>query len=228
MSTGVGLIIAVKRLGAAKTRLAPLFGDRTRERVVLAMLADTLAAAAAARAVQSVTIVTPDADETGVAALAAELAVRVLADPTPAGHSDPLNNALRAAAAFVGAETPNVAALQGDLPALRTVELDQAIVAARAFPRSFVADRHGTGTSALFAFGVPLDPTFGTNSAVSHRNSGAIELAEPWPGLRCDIDTPDDLDAARHFGIGSATAREIDMVNGSVSGAASNPHCDRR
>mgnify|MGYP000709292461 CR=1 FL=1 len=156
MSTGVGLIIAVKRIGAAKTRLAPLFGDRTRERVVLAMLADTLAAAAAARGVQSVTIVTPDADETGVAALAAELAVRVLADPTPAGHSDPLNNALRAAAAVVGAETPNVAALQGDLPALRTVELDQAIAAARAYPRSFVADRHGTGTSALFAFGVAM------------------------------------------------------------------------
>ena len=119
MSTGVGLIIAVKRLGAAKTRLAPLFGDRTRERVVLAMLADTVAAAAAVPAVQSITIVTPDITQRGVAALG----VRVLADTTPAGHPDPLNNAIRIAAAAVGTETPNIGALQGDLPALHTAEL---------------------------------------------------------------------------------------------------------
>lgn len=220
MSTGVGLIIAVKRLGAAKTRLAPLFGDRTRERVVLAMLADTVAAAAAVPAVQSITIVTPDITQRGVAALG----VRVLADTTPAGHPDPLNNAIRIAAAAVGTETPNIGALQGDLPALHTAELAAAISAARAHPRSFVADRHGTGTAALFALGVPLDPRFGANSAAAHRNSGAVELSEPWPGLRCDIDTPEDLEAARQVGIGASTAREIDIVNG----AASNPYCDRR
>ena len=44
------------------------------------------------------------------------------------------------------AETPNIVALQGDLPALQTQELAEAIAAARTYPRSFVADRHGTGT----------------------------------------------------------------------------------
>ena len=34
----VGLVIAVKRLTAAKTRLAPVFSAATRESVVLAML----------------------------------------------------------------------------------------------------------------------------------------------------------------------------------------------
>ncbi|MFZ0228673.1 MAG: 2-phospho-L-lactate guanylyltransferase, partial [Mycobacterium sp.] len=34
----VGLIVAVKRLAAAKTRLAPVFSAPTREKVVLAML----------------------------------------------------------------------------------------------------------------------------------------------------------------------------------------------
>ncbi|MGD1112379.1 MAG: 2-phospho-L-lactate guanylyltransferase, partial [Mycobacterium sp.] len=34
----VALIVAVKRLAAAKTRLAPVFSARTRETVVLAML----------------------------------------------------------------------------------------------------------------------------------------------------------------------------------------------
>lgn len=217
MSTGVGLIIAVKRLGAAKTRLAPLFGDRTREQVVLAMLTDTVTAAARVPAVQSVTVITPDPAAAGVAALAAELGVRVLADPTPAGHADPLNNAIRTAAGALGGATPNIAALQGDLPALHPDELAQAITAARGYPRSFVADRHGTGTSALFAFGVPLDPRFGTNSAVSHRNSGAIELTAAWPGLRCDIDTPDDLATARQLELGDATRRAIAAVDSSVT-----------
>ena len=37
----VALVIAVKRLAAAKTRLAPVFSSATRESVVLAMLVDT-------------------------------------------------------------------------------------------------------------------------------------------------------------------------------------------
>ena len=44
---GVGLIIAVKRLAAAKTRLAPVFAGDLREQVVLAMLLDTITAALA-------------------------------------------------------------------------------------------------------------------------------------------------------------------------------------
>ncbi|MDT5331365.1 MAG: 2-phospho-L-lactate/phosphoenolpyruvate guanylyltransferase, partial [Mycobacterium sp.] len=43
----VGLVIAVKRLTAAKTRLAPVFSAATRESVVLAMLIDTISAALA-------------------------------------------------------------------------------------------------------------------------------------------------------------------------------------
>ncbi|WP_242638731.1 2-phospho-L-lactate guanylyltransferase [Mycolicibacterium sp. S2-37] len=199
----VAVIIAVKRLTAAKTRLAPVFSTATREAVVLAMLVDTITAAAA---VASVTVVTPDA----VAADAARrLGARVLTDPTPNGHPDPLNNAIAAAEAQLRASTPDIVALQGDLPALRSGELAAAVAAARAHPRSFVADRHGTGTAALFSFGVALDPQFGIDSAARHRSSGAIELTTAWPGLRCDIDTPDDLLAAQRLGIGPATARAI-------------------
>ena len=209
MSTGVGLIIAVKRLVAAKTRLAPVFGDGIRERVVLAMLADTLTAAAQVPAVQSITVVTPDPD---AAAMSAGLGARVITDPTPAGHPDPLNNAIRVAAAGLAGRTPDIAVLQGDLPALRAEELDSAITAAGGHARSFVADRHATGTSALFAFGVPLDPRFGANSAELHRDSGAIELTGGWAGLRCDIDTPADLAAAQLLGIGDATRRTLGPV----------------
>ncbi|PRC52684.1 2-phospho-L-lactate guanylyltransferase, partial [Mycobacterium sp. ITM-2017-0098] len=85
-------------------------------------------------------------------------------------------------------------------------ELAEAIRAARAHPRSYVTDRHGTGTAALFSFGVLLDPHFGADPAQRHRRSGAVELTGAWPGLRSDIDTPDDLDVARDLGVGPATS----------------------
>ena len=181
----VALIIAVKRLTAAKTRLAPVFSARTREAVVLAMLKDTLTAAARVQSLGSITVVTPD------------------------GHGDPLNHAIVTAERAVAPLT-NIVVLQGDLPALQSQELTEAIAAARHHQRSFVADRLGTGTAALCAFGgTALDPHFGADSAAQHRRSGAIELTGAWPGLRCDVDTPADLSAARRLGVGTATARAV-------------------
>jgi 2-phospho-L-lactate guanylyltransferase len=202
----VGLVIAVKRLTAAKTRLAPVFSAATRESVVLAMLIDTISAALAVPSLSAITVVTPDEF---AADAARQLGARVLADPTPDGHRNPLNNAITAAEAAMRDETSNIVALQGDLPALQPQELAEAIVAARGYPRSFVGDRHGTGTAALFAFGVALDPHFGADSAERHRHSGAIELTGAWPGLRCDIDTADDLMVARRLGVGAATTHAI-------------------
>ncbi len=159
----VGLVIAVKRLAAAKTRLAPVFSAATRESVVLAMMVDTIRAALAVPALQTVTVVTPDE----VAADAAlELGAQVLTDPTPDGHRNPLNNAIVAAEAVVRESTPNIVALQGDLPALQPQELAEAITAARGYPRSFVGDRHGTGTVCAVCF----------RRAVGASSSGPIRL----------------------------------------------------
>jgi 2-phospho-L-lactate/phosphoenolpyruvate guanylyltransferase len=202
----VGLIVAVKRLAAAKTRLAPVFSAQTRENVVLAMLVDTLTAAARVGSVRMITVITPD---DAAAAAATELGAEVLSDPTPEGHPDPLNNAIAAAEQVVAQSVPNIVVLQGDLPALQTQELAEAIAAARHHERSFVADRLGTGTAALCAFGAALDPRFGPDSSAQHRRSGAIELTGAWPGLRCDIDTPDDLAVARRLGIGPVTSRAV-------------------
>jgi 2-phospho-L-lactate guanylyltransferase len=202
----VGLIVAVKRLTAAKTRLAPIFSASTRERVVLAMLVDTLTAASRVSSVRRITVVTPD---DVAAAAATELGAEVLSDPTPDGHLDPLNNAIAAAERAVSQSVANIVVLQGDLPALQTQELAEAIAAARRYERSFVADRLGTGTAALCAFGTALAPRFGPDSSAQHRDSGAIELTGAWPGLRCDIDTPDDLAVARRLGMGPATTRAV-------------------
>jgi 2-phospho-L-lactate guanylyltransferase len=202
----IGLIIAVKRLGAAKTRLAPLVAGQVREELVLGMLVDTITAALAVPMVTTITVVTPDAH---AAEVARDLGAAVLADPTPDGHADPLNSALRAAEAAVRERHDGVGVLQGDLPALQPRELARALAVARSHPRSFVGDRHGSGTAALFAFGTPLGPSFGVDSARRHRDSGAIELTGGWPGLRCDIDTPDDLTAALELGVGTSTKRIV-------------------
>lgn len=200
----VGLLIAVKQLGVAKTRLAPAFPANTREAVVLAMLADTITAASTVESLQRIVVVTPD---DAAAATAEELGADVVRDPTPDRHRDPLNNALVAAEQTIAGSVGNIVALQGDLPALQSAELAEAISAARCHRRSYVADRHGSGTAALFAFGTALNPQFGRDSSARHRHSGAIELTGAWPGLRCDVDTPADLAAARQLGLGPATAR---------------------
>lgn len=206
----VGLIIAVKRLAAAKTRLAPVFSAPRRESVVLAMLVDTMTAAARVSSLRSITVITPD---DVAAAAATEFGAQVLADPTPPDDPDPLNSAITAAAHAVtsseAGSVPNTVVLQGDLPALQTQELAEAISAARHHQRSFVADRLGTGTAVLCAFGTTLEPRFGPDSAARHRRSGAVELTGAWPGLRCDVDTPADLAAARQLGVGPATARAV-------------------
>lgn len=209
----VGVIIAVKRLGAAKTRLAPVLSPAGRENIVLAMLVDTIGAASAVAAVRAITIVTPDDVAAGIAR---GLGARVVVDPTSDGHPDPLNNAIRHAASVVSTSTPNIVVLQGDLPALQTHELAAAIDSARHVRRSFVADRQGTGTAALFAFGVGsdtlLEPLFGPDSARRHADSGAIELTDAWPGLRCDIDTAEDLSIAMRLGVGPATTRAVGTI----------------
>ncbi|EFD63115.1 LOW QUALITY PROTEIN: conserved hypothetical alanine rich protein, partial [Mycobacterium tuberculosis EAS054] len=116
----IGLIIAVKRLAAAKTRLAPVFSAQTRENVVLAMLVDTLTAAAGVGSLRSITVITPDE---AAAAAAAGLGADVLADPTPEDDPDPLNTAITAAERVVAEGASNIVVLQGDLPALQTQEL---------------------------------------------------------------------------------------------------------
>ena len=196
----LGVIIALKQLSAAKTRLSALFDAGTREHVVLAMLLDTISAARESGAVGTITVVTPDRR---AAAAVRAVGANAVADPTPPMHPDPLNNAILAARSAV--QSPNIVVLQGDLPALRPGELADAASAARQHRRSFVADRQGQGTVALFAFDGPLDPRLGAGSAGRHRESGAVELTGGWRGLRCDIDTPDDLEVARGIGLGPAT-----------------------
>ena len=196
------VVLAVKDLRDAKSRLVGAVPAEHHAALVLAMLTDTLKAALASPEVAAAHVITRDAD---VAATARRGGASVIADPRHEG----LNQALQHAETLL--EQRPLCALQPDLPALRTRELTAALAAAPGHgPRCFLADRHHTGTTVLVSLDGGLRPAFGPDSARRHRASGAHRLVGSWPGLRCDVDNLADLAVALHLGIGPATARVLD------------------
>jgi len=196
------VVVPVKRLPAAKTRLY----DRRRgaaehAALALALAEDTVAAAAGCPPVARVIVVTDDLD---AAAAVRRLGALVVGDEPDAGLNPALAHGAARARELAG--TDGVAALSCDLPALRPAELAGALGAAGAHPRAFVADAAGIGSTLLTALpGIPLDPRYGAGSRHAHLASGAAELAGDWPSLRRDVDTADDLAAAAALGLGPAT-----------------------
>ena len=196
------LVIPVKLLAHAKTRLAPLAGPHRAE-LALAMAADTVAAALACPAAGRVMVVT---DDRQAAALLRRLGAVIVPD-TPASG---LNPALRHGAGVAAARWPDagIAALAADLPALRPAELAYGLAAAAAWPQAFLADAAGTGTTLYTARPrVPFQPLFGPGSAARHRAAGVTELALAGAAsMRRDVDAPADLREAAALGLGPRTA----------------------
>lgn len=238
----VDLVVPVKGLRAAKSRLrgaadAGAGDPAAHARLALALVLDTLSAARLAR-VRTLLVVTADAAiETAVGqtfrpgrvasvtrttgddddiATPGRAVVEVVAE----GGLPGLNAALTHGADLLRARDPDgiVGALQSDLPALRPAELDAALAAAAAAfaagaERAFCSDAPGDGTSLLLAApGVALDPMFGTGSAARHAESGAVPLGGALPGLRRDVDTPDDLREAVALGLGARTAAALPVT----------------
>jgi 2-phospho-L-lactate/phosphoenolpyruvate guanylyltransferase len=196
------LVIPVKVLALAKSRLTGLAGPHRAE-LALAMAADTVAAAAACAAVDSVIVVTDDG--TAAAALSG-LGALVLPD----GPGDGLNPALAFGAAYSDEQWPGRgrAGMAADLPALGPAELGRALAQAAKVPEAFVADAAGTGTTLYTAGpGAAFCPRFGPGSYAAHLSAGAVELQLPGlDGLRRDVDTVADLRAAARIGLGPRTS----------------------
>lgn len=191
------IIVPAKQLAVAKTRLRPVT-DRhvgAHAELVLALLADTVAAALACPAVAEVVVVT---DDPAAGRVVRVLGARTIADEPDAGLNPALEHAARRLTGPLGA-------LSSDLPALRPAELAAALAQAERSPRAFVPDAQGSGTTLLTAAGVPLRPAFGRRSAAAHRAGGAVQLSGDWPGLVRDVDTEVDLRAALASGAGPRT-----------------------
>ncbi|WP_369211465.1 2-phospho-L-lactate guanylyltransferase [Streptomyces flavofungini] len=197
------LVIPLKPLARAKSRLAATAGDGLRPGLALAFAQDTVAAAVACPAVRDVAVVTDDA-------LARRELSALGARVVPDAPGEGLNAALRYGSEAVRAHRPEaaVAALNADLPALRPMELARVLDSAALFPRAFLPDSAGIGTTLLTAStGSELSPAFGADSRARHSASGAAEITvEGVDSVRRDVDTGEDLRAALALGVGPRTA----------------------
>ena len=160
--TGWTLVIPVKALAAAKSRLAPAVTPSARLALARAFALDTIDAARAAVSVRRIIVVTGEVD------LDAHLpdGVEVLRERPGAGLGSAI--ALGIESARADGEVA-VGVLLGDLPALHAAELDAALDAASRHPLAFVRDADGTGTTLATArAGEPFTPAFGGHSAAKH------------------------------------------------------------
>jgi len=201
-----GVVVPVKPPAVAKSRLAGL-GDEVRLELCEAFALDTVNAVTECALVGAVLVVT---DDVPLARALADLGIPVIPD----GVTDDLNASLEQGAAELSRRYPDlgVAAVFADLPSLRPAELELALRAASPDGLSFVADAGRAGTTTVIAPSVEVfRPRFGPGSRQAHLDAGAVEILDELPGLRRDVDTPDDLAAAVALGTGPRTSYVVTL-----------------
>lgn len=196
------VIVPVKGAPQGKSRLRGAAGDHAA--LTRAIARDTLDAVAAAVGPAGTVLVSSDPVLTEAGPYA------VVPDPG-AG----LDAAVAAGVAHVlrqhpsgpeRARQPALAALLGDLPALRPKDLRTALNRCAEVARAAVPDRQASGTVLLTSLDGILPTSFGAGSAARHAALGYAVLALDLPRLRCDVDTPSDLASALRWGCGRHTA----------------------
>jgi len=189
------VLIPLKRLDAAKSRLRPALGAAERRRLMEAMVTHVVRTAVAADAGR-VTLVSSDP---AAPDLAARLGVGCVSD-----GGRPWNAGLVLARAALPSPAGAVLYLAGDLPLLEPEDV-VALVEAGADATAVVGRAHDGGTNALWV--APADafqPAFGApGSAAVHAaraaDSGLTAVLLDRPGVARDVDTPGDLAHARRL-----------------------------
>ena len=198
------VLVPIKRFADAKTRLHP---RADRAAVAEAIARDTLDAVAGAARVRMILVMTDD--PALVEDLGLPVAVTVRTQRVPG-----LNNAIADGLRYAQESWPEYgqAVLLGDLPALTSDDLEDTLTAAEELPLGVVPDATGSGTVMITGEpGVPLIPAFGVGSARRHRELGHRLLRAP-EGLRRDVDTPEDLQAAIRLGVGRHTSALLGLT----------------
>ncbi|MCT1712735.1 2-phospho-L-lactate guanylyltransferase [Dietzia cinnamea] len=203
---GWTIVVPVKALDRAKSRLDPALPSAGRKALVLAMATDVLRSCLAAPGVGRVRVVS--AADPLVRDLAARVGAEFVPEPSlPRSHVDPLNAALTAALAGVPGPVGVVAA---DLPELRPHHLARILASAERHPHSTVADHRGAGTTMAFWTGAPDSRVcrFGPDSAARFRAGGAVTVgvAADLAAASRDVDIPADLATLSARDVGAATA----------------------
>jgi 2-phospho-L-lactate guanylyltransferase len=179
----------MKDTDLAKSRFGGLAADRRQLAIVMAR--DTLCAAVNADSIEGCLVVCQN--ESDVQSFSLPGVTVIVCESTG------VNAAITAGGEVLRAEDGrggrNIAVLPGDLPYLRSAELDDALAKAAGVESACVGDRAGTGTTMLTArAGHALNSAYGDDSLRRHCEAGAHELRVPvWSGLRRDVDVPQDL-----------------------------------
>ncbi|HEY7298038.1 MAG TPA: 2-phospho-L-lactate guanylyltransferase [Xanthobacteraceae bacterium] len=192
---GIWAVIPVKETAAAKQRLAASVPEHVREKLVLTMLEDVLAAVAAARGLAGLALVTVDPQ---AIAIAQRYGARILTDGARSGHT----GAVAAAARVLACEgVDGMMQVPGDIPAATGDEITQVLARHRGAPAFTIVPSHdecGSNTVVVSPpDAVPL--TFGENSYFPHlrtaRECGIDPQIIRLPGIGRDIDNAEDLAA---------------------------------
>jgi 2-phospho-L-lactate guanylyltransferase len=187
------VLVPLKRLDAAKTRLASALTPAERRRLMAAMVAHVVRTALAAD-VGRVAIVSSDPEGP---AFAGRLGVECVSD---AGRA--WNAGLAHGRGLLRAPAAAVLYLAGDLPLVEPADV-VALVGSGAEATAVVGRAHDGGTNALWvAPAGALEPAFGTRGSATVHAARAVEcglrvVMLDRPGLARDVDTPGDLALVR-------------------------------
>ncbi len=205
------VIVPVRSLSGAKSRLGEPLDAEERADLVMALLRQTVGAALAAGRVARVVVVSMDRELLDSA--------RDMGAATLLQRTSGLNEGLDEARSAAGAKATAIVVLPADLPGVAASAIDRlaeaAERAAAAVPERpvvvLVPDRHGSGTNALLV--MPPDAItfrFGEGSREAHRAAatiaGATYLELDGP-LSFDVDTAEDLLEADMLGLGHEAGR---------------------
>lgn len=187
------VIVPVKRLATAKSRLAPALSARQRRLLAGGLLEHTLKILRNLKGIDGILVVSKDPTVLAAARKSGAL-------PIPEGRCDGLNRALsRAAVEAVRRGADAVLVLPADLPLLRAQDIERAMRMGRRPPFVVVApDRAERGTNLLYMSppGI-IEFSFGERSFRRHlqsaRRAGVEGTICRLPALEHDIDKPEDL-----------------------------------
>jgi 2-phospho-L-lactate/phosphoenolpyruvate guanylyltransferase len=180
-------LVPVKELAFAKERLSPVLEADERQYLSLAMFFDVLYAALNCPSIESVSVVTRDAN---VAHLARDAGAHALEDPGD------LNAALTSASRSIArGRATRLIVLGADIPLATPDAIDSAL-ASDVDVALVPAEDGGTNALAMPPEVIPF--LFGRDSARRHldaaRAAGLRTASIDIPELQLDIDTPDDLE----------------------------------
>lgn len=180
------MIVPIKEIGIAKSRLRPALNDEERRGLVRRMLGHVVATAQSASNVSDVTLLSSAQPDLPIGALIND-------------HGPDLNGALGVAVNSLGSDVTRVVIIAADLPKITRTDVE---MLAGAPPRviAIAPDRAERGTNAL---SLPLPQArafrfaFGPDSLARHQ-AEAARLGVPIDAMRSDtlaldIDEPADL-----------------------------------